>query len=410
MQKTPKGFRLHIGLFGRRNVGKSSVLNAMTRQAVSIVSDVAGTTTDPVEKPMELLPVGPVLFIDTAGIDDIGDLGDMRVAGTRRIFDRTDVGVIVVAAGEWGEFEDAILDELQTREIPAIVVFNKADLAEPDAALLRRLDEAKVRHLAAVAPEGKGILDLREALIKAAPEELINAPTILADLVPAGELAVLVVPIDLEAPKGRLILPQVQSIRDVLDGDAYCMVVKERELRDALDRLKRPPALVVTDSQAFLKVDADTPREIPMTSFSVLFARFKGDLCEFVRGAAAIDDLADGDRVLIAEACSHHPIGEDIGRVKIPRWVRQYAGRRLEFDTVQGHDFPEDLSAYRLIVHCGACMWNRREMLSRMIRCRRAGVSIANYGLTIAYTLGIFERALQPFPAALETYRQLRRT
>ena len=378
MQKTPKGFRLHIGLFGRRNVGKSSVLNAMTRQAVSIVSDVAGTTTDPVEKPMELLPVGPVLFIDTAGIDDIGDLGDMRVAGTRRIFDRTDVGVIVVAAGEWGEFEDAILDELQTREIPAIVVFNKADLAEPDAALLRRLDEAKVRHLAAVAPEGKGILDLREALIKAAPEELINAPTILADLVPAGELAVLVVPIDLEAPKGRLILPQVQSIRDVLDGDAYCMVVKERELRDALDRLKRPPALVVTDSQAFLKVDADTPREIPMTSFSVLFARFKGDLCEFVRGAAAIDDLADGDRVLIAEACSHHPIGEDIGRVKIPRWVRQYAGRRLEFDTVQGHDFPEDLSAYRLIVHCGACMWNRREMLSRMIRCRRAGVSIAN--------------------------------
>lgn len=410
MQKTPKGFRLHIGLFGRRNVGKSSVLNAMTRQAVSIVSDVAGTTTDPVEKPMELLPVGPVLFIDTAGIDDIGDLGDMRVAGTRRIFDRTDVGVIVVAAGEWGEFEDAILDELQTREIPAIVVFNKADLAEPDAALLRRLDEAKVRHLAAVAPEGKGILDLREALIKAAPEELINAPTILADLVPAGELAVLVVPIDLEAPKGRLILPQVQSIRDVLDGDAYCMVVKERELRDALDRLKRPPALVVTDSQAFLKVDADTPREIPMTSFSVLFARFKGDLCEFVRGAAAIDDLADGDRVLIAEACSHHPIGEDIGRVKIPRWVRQYTGRRLEFDTVQGHDFPADLSTYRLIVHCGACMWNRREMLSRMIRCRRAGVSIANYGLTIAYTLGIFERALQPFPAALETYRQLRRT
>jgi len=409
MQKTPKGFRLHIGLFGRRNVGKSSVLNAMTRQAVSIVSDVAGTTTDPVEKPMELLPVGPVLFIDTAGIDDVGDLGDMRVASTRRIFDRTDVGVIVVAAGEWGEFEDAILAELQTREIPAIVVFNKADLAEPDGALLHRLDEAKVRHLAAVAPEGKGILDLREALIKAAPEELINAPTILADLVPAGELAVLVVPIDLEAPKGRLILPQVQSIRDVLDGDAYCMVVKERELRDALDRLKRPPALVVTDSQAFLKVDADTPREIPMTSFSVLFARFKGDLCEFVRGAAAIDDLADGDRVLVAEACSHHPIGEDIGRVKIPRWLRQYTGRRLEFDTVQGHDFPENLSAYRLIVHCGACMWNRREMLSRMIRCRRAGVSIANYGLTIAYTLGIFERALQPFPAALETYRQLRR-
>lgn len=409
MKNTPKGFRLHIGLFGRRNVGKSSLLNAMTRQNVSIVSDVAGTTTDPVEKPMELLPIGPVLFIDTAGIDDVGALGEMRVARTRQIFDRTDVGVIVVAAGDWADFEEAMLQELTGRDIPTIVVFNKTDLARPDAALLERLKESKVAVVHTVADKGEGVLDLREAMIRKAPEDFINAPSIIGDLVPPGELAVLVVPIDLEAPKGRLILPQVNCIRDILDVDAYCMVVKERELRDALDRLRRPPAIVVTDSQGFLKVAGDTPDEVLMTSFSIVFARYKGDLNEFVRGALAIEDLKPGDRVLIAEACSHHPIGEDIGRVKIPRWLRQYVGGKLEFEAVQGHDFPEDLSAYDLVVHCGACMWNRREMLSRILRCRKAGVPIANYGMTIAYTLGIFERALRPFPAALDTYHQLLR-
>ncbi len=408
MNHTPKGFRLHIGLFGRRNVGKSSLLNAMTRQSVSIVSDVAGTTTDPVEKPMELLPIGPVLFIDTAGIDDVGALGEMRVQRTRQVFDRTDVGIIVVESGHWGEFEDLILEEFRRREIPTIAVFNKTDLGTPRPDVLDALKLRRIPVVRTVASAGEGVLDLREALIKSAPDEFINAPSILGDLVPAGELAVLVVPIDLEAPKGRLILPQVQSIRDVLDVDAYCMVVKERELRDALDRLKRPPALVVTDSQGFLKVAGDTPPDVPMTSFSVLFARYKGDLNEFVRGALAIDRLKPGDRVLIAEACSHHPIGEDIGRVKIPRWIRQYVGGELHFDSVQGHDFPDDLSPYQLIVHCGACMWNRREMLSRMLRCRQIGVPIANYGLTIAYTLGIFERALGPFPAALETYRRER--
>jgi [FeFe] hydrogenase H-cluster maturation GTPase HydF len=407
-RSAPKGFRLHIGLFGRRNVGKSSILNAMTRQSVSIVSDVAGTTTDPVEKPMELLPVGPVLFIDTAGIDDVGDLGALRVARTRQIFDRTDVGVIICPAGEWGEFEEGILAELVARQIPAIAVFNKTDLAEPARRVLDELAGKKVPVVRTVANRGEGIADLREALIARAPEEFINAPAIVGDLLPAGELVVLVVPIDLEAPKGRLILPQVQAIRDTLDSDAYCMVVKERELRDALERLNRPPRLVVTDSQAFLKVAGDTPDEVPMTSFSILYARAKGDLVEFVRGAMAIESLGDGDRVLIAEACSHHPIGEDIGRVKIPRWLRQYAGASLQFDTVQGHDFPEDLSPYALVVHCGACMWNRREMLTRILRCRRAGVPVANYGLTIAYSLGIFERALEPFPAALETYRQMR--
>ncbi|MDD4890315.1 MAG: [FeFe] hydrogenase H-cluster maturation GTPase HydF [Phycisphaerae bacterium] len=413
MDPTPKGLRLHIGLFGRRNVGKSSLLNAITRQAASIVSEVAGTTTDPVEKPMELLPLGPVLFIDTAGIDDVGALGELRVARTRQVFDRTDIGVVIAEAGQWGPFEQAILNELEGRKIPAIVAFNKSDLAAPPADLLTRLAAAQIPTVATVASAGQGVLELREALIAAAPEDFINAPTILSDLVPPGELAVLVVPIDKEAPKGRLINPQVQSIRDLLDHDAFCMVVKERELREALARLTRPPALVVTDSQAFLKVAADTPPNVPMTSFSILFARHKGDLAELVRGAAAIDQLRPGSRVLIAESCSHHPIGEDIGRVKIPRWLTQYVGGKLDITTVQGHDFPttpEELGRFQLVIHCGACMWNRREMLSRILHCRRAGVPITNYGLTIAFSLGIFERALGPFPGALDVFRRSRQS
>jgi len=387
-------------------VGKSSLLNTLTRQTVSIVSDIAGTTTDPVEKPMELLPIGAVLFIDTAGIDDVGALGEMRVQKTKQVFDRTDVGIIVTIAGEWGEFEEAILTELRERKIPVIVVFNKTDIARVDSVQEARLKELQIPCIETSAARGDGVLELREALVESAPEEFINAPAIIGDLVPAGELVVLVIPIDLEAPKGRLILPQVQSIRDILDNDAYCLVVKERELRDALDRLKRPPALVVTDSQAFLKVAGDTPDDVLMTSFSILFARFKGDLVEFVRGALAIENLVAGDKVLICESCSHHPIGEDIGRVKLPRWLRQYVGGKLEFTHVQGHDFPEDLGSYKLAVHCGACMWNRREVLSRIIRCQQAGVPITNYGLAIAYSLGIFARALGPFPAALDEYRR----
>ncbi|MBP7935099.1 MAG: [FeFe] hydrogenase H-cluster maturation GTPase HydF [Phycisphaerae bacterium] len=408
MTNTPKGIRLHIGLFGRRNVGKSSLLNALTRQYVSIVSEVAGTTTDPVEKPMELLPVGPVLFIDTAGIDDVGALGEMRIRRTREVFDRTDVGIIVCESGVWGEFEEVILNELAGRSVPALVVFNKVDRAEPQASVLDALQTRRVPFVRTAAAKGNGVLDLRQALINAAPEEFINTPSILGDLVPAGELVVLVVPIDMEAPKGRLILPQVQSIRDTLDNDACCMVVKERELRDALGRLNRPPALVVTDSQAFLKVAADTPNTVPLTSFSILFARYKGDLAEFTRGALAIEQLRPGDRVLIAESCSHHPIGEDIGRVKIPRWLTQYVGGKLEITHVQGHDFPADLASYRLVVHCGACMTNRREVLTRILRCREAQVPVTNYGMAIAYSLGIFERALNMFPAAMDVFRQYR--
>jgi [FeFe] hydrogenase H-cluster maturation GTPase HydF len=405
MQPTPKGNRLHIGLFGRRNAGKSSLLNALTRQEVSIVSEVAGTTTDPVEKPMELLPLGPVLFIDTAGIDDSGALGELRVAKTRAVFDRTDLAIVVCPRGDWAEFEESLLAGLQQRQTPVIVVFNKADLGGPAARLQERLSGQQVRTVATVATTGAGILDLRESIVDAAPPELLNPPAIVGDLVPPGELAVLVVPIDMEAPKGRLILPQVQTIRDLLDNDAYCLVVKERELRDALDRLKQPPALVVTDSQAFLKVSADTPRSIKLTSFSILFARYKGELVEFVRGALAIERLRAGSTVLICEACTHHPIGDDIGRVKVPRWLRQYAGGELQFRHYQGHDFPQDLAGIDLVVHCGACVHNRREMLSRILRSQRAGVPITNYGLTIAYTLGIFERALEPFPSALAAYR-----
>ncbi len=442
-QRVFRGFRLHIGLFGRRNVGKSSLLNAITQQAVSIVSPQPGTTTDPVEKPMELLPLGPVLFIDTAGIDDVGSLGEARVAKTRRVIDRTDLAVLVTESGVWGEFEEQLLGLFSELGTPVVVVENKVDLEQAVAAVLpsepshpKPADEAPLDSGAVIATlpascavptpasdhghqarqhgeaptrpqvvrtsatEGRGISALREALLIAAPAGFLDNPAIVSDLVGPGELAVLVVPIDKEAPKGRLILPQVQAIRDLLDGDAMALVVKERELGAALQRLAVPPRLVVTDSQAFLEVAADTPPEVPLTSFSVLFSRFKGELLTQVEGALAIDRLRAGDRVLIAEACSHHPIAEDIGRVKIPRWLTQYVGGQLEIDTVAGRDWPDDLAPYDLVVHCGACMFNRRAMLSRLLRCRQANVPVTNYGLAIAYSLGIFERALGPFPAA----------
>lgn len=407
MQKTPKTFRCHIGFFGRRNVGKSSLLNAITRQNVSIVSDFAGTTTDPVEKPMELLPLGPVLFIDTAGIDDMGALGEMRIQKTHQAMDRTDIAVIVAEAGFFGEFEERLLAEFDKRRIPTVIVFNKSDLYKPSTSLLDSFKKFGIRAIATSASSGEGIPDLRQALLDSAPEDFVNNPPLINDLVGPGESVVLVVPIDKEAPKGRLIMPQVQTIRELLDNDSLCLVTKERELRAALDNLKRPPKLVVTDSQAFLKVSADTPPEIPLTSFSILFARRQGDLTEMVKGAMAIDDLQSGDKVMIAESCSHHPIGEDIGRVKIPRWLAQYVGGKLDITVTQGRDFPENLSEYRLVIHCGSCMFNRRTMLSRIIKCRDAGVPITNYGLTIAYTLGIFERALQPFPAALQVYKEM---
>jgi len=394
-------------MYGRRNVGKSSLLNAITRQQVSIVSDIAGTTTDPVEKPMELLPLGPVLFIDTAGIDDAGALGELRVKKTRTCLDRTDLGVLVTD-GTWGAYEEGLFAEFAVREIPTVVVFNKTDLTPPPAQRRAALVEKGARVIETVATEGRGILDFRQALLDVVPADFLENPVIAADLVGPGGLAILVVPIDKEAPKGRLILPQVQTIRDIIDSDAMCMMVKERELRAAFDKLNALPELVVTDSQAFLKVAADTPREVPLTSFSILFARLKGDLVTMTEGVLAVETLRPGDRILVAESCSHHPIAEDIGRVKIPRWLTQYVGGALDFHTVQGHDFPEDLSTYKLVIHCGACMWNRREMLSRLLRCKQAGVPVTNYGVVIAYSLGMLERALGPFPSALEAFRALR--
>jgi [FeFe] hydrogenase H-cluster maturation GTPase HydF len=401
---TAKGMRLHIGLYGRRNVGKSSLLNALTRQQVSIVSAHAGTTTDPVEKPMELLPLGPVLFIDTAGIDDTGDLGTLRKEKTRACLKRTDLALLTVAENGWGAFEEELFSEFRLFGIPVIVVFNKKDIFEPEGAVIHRLELEKTVTVRLSTVTGEGIGDLRAALVAAAPEEFIRSPRLVSDLVPAGKAAVLVVPIDKEAPKGRLILPQVQTIRELLDNDSLCVVCKERELRAALDNLRVPPALVVTDSQAFLKVAGDVPKPVPMTGFSILFARLKGDLTTMVRNTLAIERLQPGCKVLIAEACTHHPIADDIGRVKIPRWLTQYKGFPVDFITCQGHDFPDDLSSFSLVIHCGGCMHNRREMISRLMLCAQHGVPMTNYGLTIAYTLGIFERALSPFPAAYEAY------
>ncbi len=404
--KAPKSFRLHIGIFGRRNTGKSSILNTLTQQEVSIVSEVAGTTTDPVEKPMELLPLGPVLFIDTAGIDDEGGLGKVRVARTLAVFDRTDLGMIVTNFSEWGEYELQLMEEFKSRKIPFIVIFNKADISSENIEITSMLDSIKVSYVLTSATKNTGFAGLRQLLLKKAPSDYINRPAIVADLAGAGETVVLVVPIDKGAPKGRLILPQVQSIRDLLDHNVICMVVRETELKKALSTLKKPPKLVVTDSQAFKEVAATTPPDIPLTSFSILFARYQGDLNEMVRGTTAIDKLKPGDKVLIAEACSHHPIEEDIATVKSPGLLNKFVGGELDFDFSRGHNFPENITEFKLIIHCGACMWNRRTMLTRIMKAGQAGVPITNYGLTIAYSLGIFDRALEPFPSALEIYRE----
>jgi [FeFe] hydrogenase H-cluster maturation GTPase HydF len=393
--------RLHIGLFGRRNVGKSSLLNALTRQQVSIVSPEAGTTTDPVEKPMELLPLGPVLFVDTAGLDDEGSLGAARMGRSRTVLNRVDLAILVAERGSWNAFEDALLAELKALHIPTVVAFNKHDLAPGIG--LPHLESASV--VAVSALHGHGIDDLREALLRAAPADHFDSRHLLADLVPPGEVAVLVMPIDSSAPKGRLILPQVMAVRDVLDGAGLALVVQARELSKALSALKGNPALVVTDSQAFCSVAEDVPDSVPMTSFSILMSRFQGDLAAQVRGTLAIETLREGDRVLIAEGCTHHPTEEDIGRVKLPRWLNEKVGGSLRFDTIQGRDFPADLSPYKLVVHCGNCMGNRREMLSRIHRCETAGVPITNYGLAIAYSFGIFDRALRPFPEVEESSR-----
>lgn len=401
MQDTPKGNRLHIAMFGRRNVGKSSLINALTSQSIALVSAVPGTTADPVYKAMEVLPLGPVMMIDTAGIDDEGTLGTLRVEKTMQVLTKTDLAILVLSA-ETGvsTYEQTIAAAIRERGIPLVGVLNKVDTAAFSQSKLEEWGKALALYLVPVsAVEHMGLEQVKQQIIKQAPGDWDSMP-VIGDLLNPGDTVVLVVPIDLAAPKGRLILPQVQTIRDILDHDAYSLVVKERELKEALENLRKPPRLVVTDSQEFLKVDADTPPEIMLTSFSILFARHKGDLETLVSGAKAIDRLQPGDRVLIAEACTHHRQADDIGKVKIPRWLRQRIGGELEFSWVSGGEFPPDLSSYKLIVHCGSCMLTRREMLYRLSVARQANVPIVNYGVLIAWVHGILPRALRPFPAA----------
>ena len=409
MLNTPKGLRLQIGIFGKRNAGKSSVLNAIVKQDVVIVSDFPGTTTDPVDKAMELQPLGPVLLIDTAGIDDdAAEIGAKRVERSRKVIDRCDMALLVFTADSWSTEEEELTAIFIERRIPFLAVCNKTDLQQPDETLVNRLVELKVPLVPISIKDGTGLDLLREKLIEFAPEGyLVNRP-VLGDLTTPEKPVLLITPIDKEAPKGRLIMPQVQAIRDALDHEAWCVVVKENAIGAALANMKEPPVLAVTDSQVFGPVSKAVPPEIPLTSFSILMARMKGDLSACAAGAAAIAKLKPGDKILIAEGCAHHPIAEDIGRVKLPRWIREYTKFDLEFVHVQGQDFPADLSPYAMVIHCGACTFNRRAVLSRILQCERAGVPFTNYGVAIAFLHGILERALSPFPEALKAYHQVK--
>ena len=388
--KALKSMRLHIGIFGKTNVGKSSLLNKISNQSVSIVSDVAGTTTDVVEKSMELLPVGPVTFLDTAGLDDKTDLAEKRIEKTMKIVNRCDVAVVVCDYNGIDDYEKNLIEKFEELKIPYLIVVNKSDVKE-----IKLSGYENILYTSTVSDKDI-VFKFKEALVRLLPDDFINTPKIAGDLVPEKSTVILVVPIDKEAPKGRLILPQVQTIRDLLDSNCMPYVVKETELKDALDNLKTPPALVITDSQAFKKVAEIVPENIHLTSFSILFARLKGDLKEFVNGAEAIANLNDGDRVLILESCSHHAIDDDIGRVKIPNLLRQKTGKDLKIEHYSGHDFP-DITPYKLIIHCGACMTNRREVLSRILIANNKNIPITNYGIVISYCLGILPRAIKVF-------------
>lgn len=401
LNATPRSSRLHIALFGNRNAGKSSVINAITDQNIAIVSDVKGTTTDPVYKAIEILPIGPVVLIDTAGLDDKGSLGNLRIEKTKEVLNKTDVALIIVD-GEVGitEKDEMMIHQLKERKMPSLMVINKIDrLSTVDGYEAEMTKKYGIKVVMISALKKVGIEQLKKAIISSLPDESEKFK-IVGDLLDPGDLVVLVTPIDKAAPKGRLILPQQQTIRDILESDATAIVTKEYELRDALSALKRKPKLVITDSQAFLKVAADTPKDIPLTSFSILFARYKGDLIKLLEGAKTINKLQDNDSVLIAEACTHHRQTDDIGRVKIPRWIRQMTGKQINFEFASGTSFTKEVEKYKLIVHCGGCMLNRNEMLYRINEAKKFGVPIVNYGVLIAYVQGIIERVIEPFPLA----------
>ncbi len=396
MSSTPRGERINITLLGNRNSGKSSLLNALAGQEIAIVSDIPGTTTDPVDKRYELLPLGPVTFFDTAGLDDIGELGAKRVKATYKILYRTDIAVLVNGGNPFDASELATLARLKEMEIPLLVVFNKSDLRQPDPA---NLDYCKTNALPWVtvsALKGENINAAKDLLISLAPHFKELERPLISDLVKPRDRVILVTPIDVSAPKGRLILPQVQVLRDLLDSGAVTTVVREHELPAALVALKTDPDLVVTDSQVVQRVVNDLPPHVKMTTFSILFARYKGDLEILAQGVRQIDKLQPGDRVLIAEACSHHVQEDDIGRVKIPRWLKDFTGLELACEVQAGHDFPENLEDYALVIHCGACMLNQMEVTRRVLEAHRRGVPVTNYGLAISKLQGVFERAIEP--------------
>ena len=402
MNQTPASERVHIGFFGKRNAGKSSVMNKVTGQELAVVSDVKGTTTDPVYKAMELLPLGPVVMMDTPGIDDEGALGGLRVKKSYQVLNKTDAAVLVIDGKAGMSREDqALLERIHKKNIPSILVLNKRDLLTEEevcqtlSGLPEGYQEGK-DYLWVSAQEGTGVQELKERLaVLASTEE--NQKKIVGVLLSPGDFVVLVVPIDKAAPKGRLILPQQQTIRDILDADAVSVVIKEDRLKETLESLGKKPRLVITDSQVFGRVSKDTPKELLLTSFSILFARYKGNLETVVEGARTLEKLKDGDKVLISEGCTHHRQCGDIGTVKLPAWIRKYTGKNLEFSFTSGTEFPDELGEYSLIVHCGGCMLNEREMKYRLSCAEDQGVPMTNYGIIIAYMNGILERSLEPF-------------
>ncbi|MBR2364491.1 MAG: [Lentisphaeria bacterium] len=415
MLRTPKGLRLQIGFFGKRNAGKSSLFNAFTHQEVSIVSPVPGTTADPVEKAMELHCLGPVLLIDTAGLDDDALLiGDLRQEKSRKIMDRVDMAFVVAEADKWGNFEYSITEELMRRKVAVIAVLNKCDICTVAESLKEDLTEKKIPFVCTDTVTGKGMDLLRSLLVKHAPGEFFSSVRMVGDIIEEGDTVLLVTPIDIEAPKGRLIMPQVQAIRDILDKNCCVIAVKTDMVEKTLANLKTPPALVITDSQVFREVAPLVPVQIPLTSFSILMARMKGDLSLCAAGAARLLKKTPLKKVLIAEACTHHPLQEDIGRVKIPNAIRKMRNRigngelpeaDIVFSHVQGHDYPDDLSGYDLVIHCGACSFNTGEMRARILKAAEAKVPFSNYGIVLGCCAGILERSLSPFPEALASFR-----
>ena len=389
----------HIGIYGKRNSGKSSLINCLAGQDIAIVSTMAGTTTDPVKKSFEITGFGPVVLVDTAGIDDSGDLGNKRVERTVRTLNIIDLALLVVTGNSWGEYEDDLISKFRSQDIPFIIIHNKSDIQEP-ASWFRKevLNKSGTDLIEFSAVDKRNYENLIELIRLTIPEHSYKTPTLLGDLIHPGDSVILITPIDLEAPAGRMILPQVQAIRDVLDNDAVAIVLKENEIVSFLKKTRIVPALAITDSQAFVKADASIPRKVPLTSFSIMLARFKGDFESYLKGTPKISELKDGDRVLLLESCSHHVECDDIGRFKIPRWLTEFTGKKIEYDVVAGLDtLPRLITDYSLVIQCGGCMITRRQLHNRLQPAIKAGIPVTNYGMAIAYIKGIYKRAIAPF-------------